>query len=55
MFTTGLSAEALAQDGAGATAALPGDDVQIKGADLPKPLDAVNADRYRLGTRFSTR
>ena len=45
MFTAGLSAEAQAQDGA--TAALPGDDVQIKGADLPKPLDAVNADRYR--------
>jgi soluble lytic murein transglycosylase-like protein len=26
---------------------LPGGDVQVKGADLPKPLDAVNADRYR--------
>ncbi len=38
---------ALAQDGSGATAALPGDDVQVNGADLPKPLDAVNADRYR--------
>ncbi len=47
LFSAGLSAEALAQDGSGATAALPGDDVQVKGADLPKPLDAVNADRYR--------
>ncbi|HKX35311.1 MAG TPA: lytic transglycosylase domain-containing protein, partial [Rhizorhapis sp.] len=47
MFTAGLSAEALAQDGAGATAALPDDDVQIKGVDLPRPVDAVNADRYR--------
>ncbi|WP_119300273.1 lytic transglycosylase domain-containing protein [Dongia deserti] len=47
VFTAGLSAETLAQDRSGATAALPGDDVQIKGADLPKPLDAVNADRYR--------
>jgi soluble lytic murein transglycosylase len=47
MLTAGLSAGALAQDGSGATAALPGDDVQVKGADLPKPLDAVNADRYR--------
>lgn len=37
----------MAQDGSGATAALPGDDVQVNGADLPKPLDAVNADRYR--------
>ena len=34
-----------AQDGA--TAALPGDDVQVDGVSLPKPLDAVNADRYR--------
>ena len=47
LFTVGLSAETLAQDGSGATAALPGDDVQIKSVDLPKPLDAVNADRYR--------
>lgn len=47
LLTAGLSAEALAQDGSGATAALPGDGVQVKGADLPKPLDAVNADRYR--------
>jgi hypothetical protein len=46
-LTAGLSAGAHAQDGAGATAALPGDDVQVKGVDLPKPLDAVNADRYR--------
>lgn len=47
LFAAGLSAEALAQDGSGATAALPGDDVQVNGRDLPKPLDAVNADRYR--------
>ena len=47
LLAAGFSAETLAQDGTGATAALPGDDVQIKGADLPKPLDAVNADRYR--------
>jgi soluble lytic murein transglycosylase-like protein len=47
LFTAGLSVGAQAQDGAGATAALPGDDVQVTGADLPKPLDAVNADRYR--------
>lgn len=47
LLTAGLSAGAQAQDGSGATAALPGDDVQVKGVDLPKPLDAVNADRYR--------
>jgi len=47
LFAAGFSVEALAQDGSGATAALPGDDVQVGGADLPKPLDAVNADRYR--------
>jgi len=47
LFSAGLPAGAQAQDGSGATAALPGDDVQVKGADLPKPLDAVNADRYR--------
>ncbi|HEV8389070.1 MAG TPA: lytic transglycosylase domain-containing protein [Dongiaceae bacterium] len=47
IFSTGLSVEAQAQDGSGATAALPGDDVQVNGTDLPKPLDAVNADRYR--------
>jgi soluble lytic murein transglycosylase-like protein len=47
LFSAGLSVEALAQDKSGATAALPGDDVQVKGTDLPKPLDAVNADRYR--------
>lgn len=47
LFAAGFSAGALAQDGSGATAALPGDDVQVKGAHLPKPLDAVNADRYR--------
>src|SRR5215510_9470498 len=47
LLTAGLSAETLAQDGSGATAALPGDDVQIKNVDLPRPLDAVNADRYR--------
>jgi soluble lytic murein transglycosylase len=47
LFAAGFSVEALAQDGSGATAALPGDDVQMDGADLPKPLDAVNADRYR--------
>jgi soluble lytic murein transglycosylase-like protein len=47
LFAAGFSVEALAQDGSGATAALPGDDVQVNGADLPKPLDAVNADRYR--------
>jgi soluble lytic murein transglycosylase-like protein len=46
-FSAGLPAGALAQDGSGATAALPGDDVQVNGANLPKPLDAVNADRYR--------
>lgn len=46
-MSAGLSVDALAQDGSGATAALPGDDVQINGAALPKPLDAVNADRYR--------
>lgn len=47
LFAAGFSAEALAQDGSGATAALPGDDVQVDGPNLPKPLDAVNADRYR--------
>jgi soluble lytic murein transglycosylase-like protein len=47
LLSAGLSADALAQDGSGATAALPGDDAQVGGADLPKPLDAVNADRYR--------
>lgn len=47
LFAAGYSVEAQAQDGSGATAALPGDDVQINGTDLPKPLDAVNADRYR--------
>ena len=47
LFAVGLSADARAQDGSGATAALPGDDVQLKGASLPKPLDAINADRYR--------
>ncbi len=49
-FTTmtlaaGIPAAALAQDGA--TASLPGEDVQVDGVSLPKPLDAVNADRYR--------
>ena len=44
-LAAGLSAEALAQDRA--TAALPGVDVQVDGVSLPKPLDAVNADRYR--------
>jgi soluble lytic murein transglycosylase len=47
LFTAGLSAETLAQDGSGATAALPGDDGQLTGTNLPKPLDAINADRYR--------
>jgi hypothetical protein len=47
LCAAGFSAEALAQDGSGATAALPGDDVQVDGPNLPKPLDAVNADRYR--------
>ncbi|MEZ5832023.1 MAG: lytic transglycosylase domain-containing protein [Dongiaceae bacterium] len=47
LFAAGLSVEALAQDGSGATAALPGDDVQVSGIDLPRPLDAINADRYR--------
>jgi soluble lytic murein transglycosylase-like protein len=47
LFAAGYSVEALAQDGSGATAALPGDDVQVDGPNLPKPLDAVNADRYR--------
>jgi soluble lytic murein transglycosylase len=46
-MSAALSVDALAQDGSGATAALPGDDVQVDGASLPKPLDAVNADRYR--------
>ncbi len=44
-LAAGLSAEAFAQDRA--TAALPGVDVQVDGVSLPKPLDAVNADRYR--------
>lgn len=44
-LTAQLPAVAFAQDGA--TASLPGDDVQVNGASLPKPLDAVNADRYR--------
>jgi len=39
--------EALAQDGSGPTAALPDDGVQVDSTALPKPLDAVNADRYR--------
>jgi soluble lytic murein transglycosylase-like protein len=44
-LAAGLPAAAFAQDGA--TASLPGDDVQVDGVNLPKPLDAVNADRYR--------
>lgn len=44
-LAAGVPAAAFAQDRA--TAALPGEDVQIEGASLPKPLDAVNADRYR--------
>jgi soluble lytic murein transglycosylase-like protein len=47
LFAAGYSASALAQDGVGATAALPGGDLPLKRADLPSPLDAVNADRYR--------
>ncbi len=39
-----LAQPSLAQD---TTAALPGDDVQLVGIDLPRPLDQVNADRYR--------
>ena len=46
-LSSAMSADALAQDGSDATAALPGDDAQVEGAGLPKPLDAVNADRYR--------
>src|SRR5690349_12589728 len=45
-LAAGLPATALAQDGA--TASLPGDEqIQVDGINLPKPLDAVNADRYR--------
>ena len=44
-LAAGLSAEVFAQDRA--TAALPGVDVQVDNVSLPKPLDAVNADRYR--------
>lgn len=44
-LAAGLPAAAFAQDAA--TAARPGDDVQVDGISLPKPLDAVNADRYR--------
>jgi soluble lytic murein transglycosylase-like protein len=47
LLSAGVPASALAQDRSGATAALPGDDAQVNGPDLPKPLDAVNADRYR--------
>lgn len=47
LFAAGISAEALAQDPSDATAALPGDDVQVNGRELPKPVDAVNADRYQ--------
>ena len=39
-----LAQPSLAQD---STAALPGDEVQLVGIDLPQPLDQVNADRYR--------
>jgi len=45
-LAAGLPAVARAQDGA--TASLPGEEqLQVDGASLPKPLDAVNADRYR--------
>lgn len=45
-LAAGLPAAALAQDSA--TAALPDDEqLQVDGVNLPKPLDAVNADRYR--------
>ena len=45
-LAAGLPATALAQDGA--TASLPGEEqLQVDGINLPKPLDAVNADRYR--------
>ena len=47
LSSAALSVDALAQETTGATAALPGDDVQIRTSGLPKPLDAVNADRYR--------
>lgn len=47
LMSAALSVDALGQEGSGATAALPGDDVQVDGVSLPKPLDAVNADRYR--------
>ena len=47
LFSAGYSVEALAQDGSGPTAALPDDGVQVDSTALPKPLDAVNADRYR--------
>ena len=45
-LAAGLPATAHAQDGA--TASLPGEEqLQVDGVNLPKPLDAVNADRYR--------
>jgi len=45
-LAAGLPATAHAQDGA--TASLPGEEqIQVDGINLPKPLDAVNADRYR--------
>lgn len=47
VFSAGLSVDAFAQDASGPTAALPDDGVQVDSSALPKPLDAVNADRYR--------
>jgi soluble lytic murein transglycosylase-like protein len=45
-LAAGLPAAVFAQDGA--TASLPGEEqLQVDGVSLPKPLDAVNADRYR--------
>ncbi len=49
-LAVGIPAAAFAQDGA--TASLPGVDIQVDGVSLPKPLDAVNADRYRDIFRF---